>query len=56
MLYWLAKQLAAHYSAFNVFSYLTLRGILSVASALLISLAVGPAMIRGLSKVGNRIA
>jgi phospho-N-acetylmuramoyl-pentapeptide-transferase len=49
MLYWLAKQLAAHYSAFNVFSYLTLRGILSVASALLISLAVGPAMIRGLS-------
>ena len=49
MLYWLAKQLAAHYSALNVFSYLTLRGILSVASALLISLAVGPAMIRGLS-------
>ena len=49
MLYWLAKQLAAHYTAFNVFSYLTLRGILSVASALLISLAVGPAMIRGLS-------
>ena len=49
MLYWLAKQLSVHYSAFNVFSYLTLRGILSVASALLISLAVGPAMIRGLS-------
>jgi phospho-N-acetylmuramoyl-pentapeptide-transferase len=49
MLYWLAKQLATHYTAFNVFSYLTLRGILSVASALLISLAVGPAMIRGLS-------
>lgn len=49
MLYWLAKQLSVHYTAFNVFSYLTLRGILSVASALLISLAVGPAMIRGLS-------
>jgi phospho-N-acetylmuramoyl-pentapeptide-transferase len=49
MLYWLAKQFATHYTAFNVFSYLTLRGILSVASALLISLAVGPAMIRGLS-------
>jgi phospho-N-acetylmuramoyl-pentapeptide-transferase len=50
MLYWLAKHFAPHYSALNVFSYLTLRGILSVVSALLISLAVGPAMIRRLSR------
>ncbi len=50
MLYWLAKHFATQYSALNVFSYLTLRGILSVVSALLISLAVGPAMIRRLSR------
>jgi phospho-N-acetylmuramoyl-pentapeptide-transferase len=50
MLYWLAKQLSAHHSVFNVFSYLTLRGILAVISALLISLLVGPGMIRSLSK------
>ena len=29
MLYWAAKQLAVHYSLFNVFSYLTLRAILA---------------------------
>jgi phospho-N-acetylmuramoyl-pentapeptide-transferase len=50
MLYWLAKQLAAYHSAFNVFSYLTLRGILAVISALLLSLLVGPGMIRSLSR------
>ena len=30
MLYWLAKQLTPHYSAFNVFSYLTVRAIFAV--------------------------
>ena len=50
MLYWLAKQLAPHHTFFNVFSYLTLRGILAVISALLISLLVGPGMIRSLSR------
>jgi phospho-N-acetylmuramoyl-pentapeptide-transferase len=50
MFYWLAKQLAVHHSAFNVFSYLTLRGILAVVSALLLSLVVGPGMIRSLSR------
>ena len=50
MLYWLAKQLAVYHTAFNVFSYLTLRGILAVISALLLSLLVGPGMIRSLSR------
>jgi phospho-N-acetylmuramoyl-pentapeptide-transferase len=48
MLYWLAGILAKDHTFFNVFSYLTLRGILAVASALLISLLVGPTMIRRL--------
>jgi phospho-N-acetylmuramoyl-pentapeptide-transferase len=57
MLYWLARQLSEHYSAFNVFSYLTLRAILAVSSALLISLFIGPAMIRWLSRyqVGQQV-
>ena len=40
MLYLLAEKLAVHYSGFNVFSYLTLRTILAVASSLLISLGL----------------
>jgi phospho-N-acetylmuramoyl-pentapeptide-transferase len=57
MLYWLTQRLAEHHSAFNVFSYLTLRGILAVSSALLISLAIGPAMIRYLSRyqIGQQV-
>jgi phospho-N-acetylmuramoyl-pentapeptide-transferase len=50
MLYWIAKLLALHYSAFHVFSYLTLRAILAVMSALSISLLVGPEMIARLSR------
>jgi phospho-N-acetylmuramoyl-pentapeptide-transferase len=50
MLYWLAKQLEHEYTAFNVFSYLTLRAILAVMSALAISLLVGPMMIARLSR------
>jgi phospho-N-acetylmuramoyl-pentapeptide-transferase len=57
MLYWLARQLAEYQSAFNVFSYLTLRGILAVSSALLISLLIGPMMIRALSRyqIGQQV-
>jgi phospho-N-acetylmuramoyl-pentapeptide-transferase len=57
MLYWLAERLAESHSFFNVFSYLTLRAILAVSSALLISLAIGPAMIRWLShyQVGQQV-
>lgn len=51
---WLSDNL---YSGFNVFQYLTLRGILGVLTALLISLLVGPAMIRRLSRdqIGQHI-
>ena len=57
MLYWLTQKLALHYSGFNVFSYLTLRAILAVVSSLLISLLIGPAMIRWLSRyqVGQQV-
>jgi phospho-N-acetylmuramoyl-pentapeptide-transferase len=50
MLYWLAKLLAVHHSVFHVFSYLTLRAILAVGSALCLSLLVGPLMIARLSR------
>ncbi len=50
MLYWLAKLLAVHHSVFRVFSYLTLRAILAVVSALCLSLLVGPPMIARLSR------
>ena len=50
MLYWAAKQLAVHLSAFNAFTYLTLRSILSAMSALAIALLVGPYMIARLSR------
>jgi phospho-N-acetylmuramoyl-pentapeptide-transferase len=57
MLYWLARRLAEYQSGFNVFSYLTLRGILAVSSALLISLWIGPSMIRSLSRyqIGQQV-
>jgi len=57
MLYWLAQQLAPEYTAFNVFSYLTLRAILAVASALLFSLLIGQRMIDWLShyQVGQQV-
>ena len=50
MLYWIAKLLSAHHSAFHVFSYLTLRAILAVMSALAMSLLIGPSMIASLSR------
>ncbi len=50
MLYWIAKLLAVHHTVFHVFSYLTLRAILSVMSALSMSLLVGPGMIARLSR------
>ncbi len=50
MLYWLARLLAVHHSVFRVFSYLSLRAILAVVSALCLSLLVGPLMISWLSR------
>jgi phospho-N-acetylmuramoyl-pentapeptide-transferase len=48
VLLYLFEKLAENYSAFNVFQYLTLRGVLSVVTALFISLLLGPTMIRKL--------
>ena len=58
MLVLLAEWLTEYfYTGFNVFQYLTLRGILGVLTALLISLIVGPGMIRRLSRyqIGQQI-
>ena len=46
MLLWLAEYLSDFYKPFSVFQYLTLRGILAVLTALLISLIAGPKVIR----------
>src|SRR4051812_12846508 len=48
MLYHLGMGLKEHVSTFNVFSYLTFRSILSVLTALSVSLLCGPWMIRKL--------
>ncbi|GAC15584.1 phospho-N-acetylmuramoyl-pentapeptide-transferase [Aliiglaciecola lipolytica] len=48
MLIWLAEWLQQYDSGFNVFSYLTLRAILSTLTALLMAVLIGPAMIRWL--------
>jgi len=50
VLYWLTQHLTRFYSGFNVFSYLTLRAILAVVTALAIALLVGPWMIRRLTR------
>jgi phospho-N-acetylmuramoyl-pentapeptide-transferase len=49
MLLWLAEFLKQYYHAFNVFSYLTLRAILSTLTALLVSFILGPFFIRRLA-------
>ncbi|MFQ3187956.1 MAG: phospho-N-acetylmuramoyl-pentapeptide-transferase [Gammaproteobacteria bacterium] len=49
MLYSLAEYLSDFHSGFNLFGYLTMRSILGVLTALLISLVIGPSMIRYLS-------
>lgn len=48
MLFSLFDSLTQEFSFFNVFRYLTLRGILGILTALVICLAVGPIMIRRL--------
>ena len=50
MLLWLTEVLSQYFSALTVFQYLTLRGILGTLTALLISLIIGPVMIRKLSQ------
>jgi phospho-N-acetylmuramoyl-pentapeptide-transferase len=57
MLYALFHWLAHYHSEFNVFLYLTLRGVLSVATALLLALFLGPLVIRKLVqyKLGEKV-
>jgi phospho-N-acetylmuramoyl-pentapeptide-transferase len=57
VLLYLFDWLAQSHSFFNVFRYLTLRGILSVITALVICFVVGPTMIRKLStyKIGQMV-
>lgn len=49
MLLWLSNWLANYFHVFHVFQYLTLRGILSILTALFLSLFCGPSIIRKLS-------
>ena len=49
MLLYLFEYLQQYHSAFNVFNYLTLRGIMSVLTALVICFVTGPIMIRRLA-------
>ena len=51
MLIWLADWLTQFESGFIVFSYLTLRAILSTLTALLIAIIIGPKMIRWLQRM-----
>lgn len=57
MLLLLSEYLTRFQSAFNVFSYLTLRAILAVITALAIALLVGPALIRRLTRhqIGQQV-
>jgi len=57
MLVYLAEYLSQYNSIFNVFQYLTLRAILGILTALLISFVVGPWMIRHLSfrQIGQQV-
>jgi len=50
MLLVLAEYLAQYHRGFNVFQYLTLRAILGILTALVISFVIGPMMIRRLSR------
>ncbi|AEW44315.1 phospho-N-acetylmuramoyl-pentapeptide-transferase [Serratia symbiotica str. 'Cinara cedri'] len=51
MLVWLAEYLVKYSSGFNVFSYLTFRAIVSLLTALFISLSVGPRVISYLQEI-----
>ena len=50
MLYWLAQWLMPYHPDFHVLQYLTLRGIFSVGTSLLLTLILGPKIIRLLTK------
>ncbi|CUX96458.1 phospho-N-acetylmuramoyl-pentapeptide-transferase [Candidatus Doolittlea endobia] len=51
MLVWLTDYLVQFYSGFNVFSYLTFRAIVSLLTALFLSLWMGPSLVDWLQKL-----
>jgi phospho-N-acetylmuramoyl-pentapeptide-transferase len=51
MLLWLTEALAREVRTFNVFSYITLRAVLAMITALVISFLVGPRMIAWLARM-----
>ncbi|ART80842.1 phospho-N-acetylmuramoyl-pentapeptide-transferase [Oceanisphaera avium] len=51
MLVWLAEWLTPYFSFFNVFSYLTFRAVIAILTGLVISLWVGPYLIRRLQQL-----
>ncbi|MCL5255237.1 MAG: phospho-N-acetylmuramoyl-pentapeptide-transferase [Gammaproteobacteria bacterium] len=52
MLVWLAEYLQLHVaSGFNVFSYLTMRSIMGILTALILSLWIGPRLIKALQRM-----
>ncbi len=57
MLLWLSEYLMQFHSGFNVFQYITFRGVLGVLTALMISLLLGPFMIQRLTyhQVGQNV-
>ncbi|MFD0965631.1 phospho-N-acetylmuramoyl-pentapeptide-transferase [Seminibacterium arietis] len=57
MLIWLAEYLQQFYSGFHVLSYITVRAILALLTALLLSLLIGPHLIRRLQilKFGQEV-
>ncbi|MGC6405035.1 phospho-N-acetylmuramoyl-pentapeptide-transferase [Bisgaard Taxon 45] len=57
MLVWLGEFLQQYYSGFNVISYITVRAILGLLTALLLSLWIGPKVIRRLQvlKFGQEV-
>ena len=57
MLLWLTQYLSEYVSGFGVFQYLTLRTMVSVVTALVVSLLIGPRMISWLtqSQIGQQV-
>jgi phospho-N-acetylmuramoyl-pentapeptide-transferase len=54
VLYWLLYPLAGRYPVFNVFRYITFRSAMSAVTALLLTLTLGPSMIRWLKNAQIR--
>ncbi|MGB7289437.1 MAG: phospho-N-acetylmuramoyl-pentapeptide-transferase [Candidatus Macondimonas sp.] len=57
MLYWLTQQLVSYHSGFHAFSYITLRAIMGMLTALALGLLLGPVLIKRLThrQLGQQI-